>query len=35
MQVGHKRCGGPSKDNLKHKLYTTHNLWEEASLPSL
>jgi hypothetical protein len=22
-------------DNLKHKLYMAHNLWEEAPLPSL
>jgi len=35
MQVEWKWCGELSKDNLKHKLYTTHNLWEEASFPSL
>jgi hypothetical protein len=35
MQVEWKWCGGFSKNNLKHKLYTTHNLQEEAPLPSL
>jgi hypothetical protein len=35
MQVKHKSCGGPSRDNLKHKLHMAHNLWEEAPLPSL
>jgi hypothetical protein len=24
-----------NKDKLKHKFYTTHNLWEEVPLPSL
>jgi hypothetical protein len=35
MQFEWKWCGGLSKDNLKHKLYTTCNLWDEAPLPSL
>jgi len=35
MQIKWKWCDGPSKDNLKHKLYMAHNLKEEASLPSL
>jgi hypothetical protein len=35
MQVEWKWCGGLNIDNLKDKLYTTHNLWEEAPLPSL
>jgi hypothetical protein len=34
MQVERKWCDGFSKDNLKHKLYMTCNLWEEAPLPS-
>jgi len=33
MQVEWKWCNKFSKDNLKHKLYTTHNLWEEALVP--
>jgi hypothetical protein len=32
MQIESKWCGGLSKDNLKHKLYMAHNLWEEAPL---
>jgi hypothetical protein len=35
MQVEWKWWNGLSKDNLKHKIYTTHNLWEEAPFPSL
>jgi hypothetical protein len=35
VEVEHKWCNGLSRDNLKHKLYTTHNLWEEAPFPSL
>ncbi len=35
MQVEWKWCNKFSKDNFKHKLYTTWNLWEEALLPSL
>jgi hypothetical protein len=35
VQFEHKWCNGLSKDNLKHKIYMTHNLWEEAPLPSL
>jgi hypothetical protein len=35
MQVEWKSCDRLSKDNLKHKFYTTHNLWEEAPPPSL
>jgi hypothetical protein len=35
MQIESKWCSGLSKDKFKHKLYTTHNLWEEAPLPSL
>jgi hypothetical protein len=35
MQVERKWCGKLNKDNFKHKLYTAHNLWEEAPLPSL
>jgi hypothetical protein len=34
MQVEWKWCDGFSRDNLKHKLYTIHNLWKEAPLPS-
>jgi hypothetical protein len=30
-----KWCDELSKDNFKHKFYTTHNLWEEAPLSSL
>jgi hypothetical protein len=26
MQVESKWCGGFNKNNLKHKLYTAHNL---------
>jgi hypothetical protein len=33
MEIEHKWCGGLSKENLKHKLYMAHNLWEEAPLP--
>jgi hypothetical protein len=29
------KCSGLSKDNFKHKLYTAHNIWEEAPFPSL
>jgi hypothetical protein len=35
MHVEWKWCDGLSKDNLKHKLYTARNFWEEALLPSL
>ncbi len=36
MQVECKWCNEFNKgQNLKHKLYTTYNLWEEAPLPSL
>ncbi len=35
VQVECKWCNGLNRDNLKHKLYTTHNPWEEAPLPSL
>ncbi len=35
VQVEHKWCDGFSKDKFKHKLYTAHNLWEEAPLCSL
>ncbi len=35
MEVEHKWCNKLSKDNLKHKLYIAHNLWEETPLPSL
>jgi len=34
MQVEWKRCDIFNKDNFNHEFYTTHNLWEEASLPS-
>jgi hypothetical protein len=34
MEVEWKWCGGFSKNNFKHKLYTTHNLWEGAPLSS-
>jgi hypothetical protein len=35
MYVEYKWCDRLNKDNLKHKLYMAHNLWEEAPLPSL
>jgi hypothetical protein len=35
MQVKWKWCDKLSMDNLKHKLYTTCNLWKEAPIPSL
>jgi hypothetical protein len=35
VQVECKWCDEFSKENFKHKLYTTHNLWEEAPLCSL
>ncbi len=35
MQIEQKWCDKLSRANFKHKLYTTRNLWEEASLPSL
>jgi hypothetical protein len=35
MQVEWKWCNKLSRDNLKHELYTAHNLWEEAPLLSL
>jgi hypothetical protein len=35
MQVEWKWCNELAKDNFKHKLYTTHNHWEHAPLPSL
>jgi hypothetical protein len=33
VQVEWKWCSGLNRDNLQHKLYTTHNLWEEAPPP--
>ncbi len=35
VQVEWKWCDKINKNNLKHKLYTTRNLWEEAPPPSL
>jgi len=35
MQVEWKWCDRFSKENFKHKFYTTHNLWEEVPLPFL
>jgi hypothetical protein len=35
MQIEHKWCNKFNKDNLKLKLYTSHNIWEEAPFPSL
>jgi len=35
VQIKWKWCDGFNKDNLKHKLYTTRTLGEEAPLPSL
>jgi hypothetical protein len=35
MQIKCKWCNGFSKNNFKHKFYTTCNFWEEAPLPSL
>jgi hypothetical protein len=35
VQVDYKWCGVLSRDNFKHKFYTTCNLWEEAPLHSL
>ncbi len=35
VQVEWKWCDELSRDNLKHKLYMTCNIWEEAPLPSL
>jgi hypothetical protein len=35
MQVKWKWCGRLNRDNLKHKLHTAHNLWEETPFPSL
>ncbi len=35
VQVEWKWCNKLNKDNLKHKFYMAHNLWEEASFPSL
>jgi hypothetical protein len=35
VQVEWKWYGELSRANFKHKLYTTHNLWEEAPLASL
>jgi hypothetical protein len=35
VQVEWEWCNKFNKDNLKHKLYTTCNLWEEALIPSL
>jgi len=35
LQVKWKWCSELSKDNFKHKIYKTHNLWEETPLPSL
>ncbi len=29
MQIECKWCDGLNKNNLKHKLYMTHNLWED------
>jgi len=34
VQIECKWYGGLSKNNFKHKLHTTYNLWEEAALPS-
>jgi len=33
MQVEWKWCDEFSRDNFKHKFYTTHNHWAEAPLP--
>jgi hypothetical protein len=30
VQVEWKWCVGFSRDNLKHKLHTTRNFWDEA-----
>jgi hypothetical protein len=35
MQIEWKWCDRLSRDDLKHKLYIAHNLWEEAPFPSL
>jgi hypothetical protein len=35
MQVEWKWCSEFSRENFKHKLYMTCNLWEEAPFPSL
>jgi hypothetical protein len=35
LQVKWKWCSELSRDNLKHKIFKTHNLWEETPLPSL
>ncbi len=35
MYVEWKWCDKLNKDDLKHKLYTAHNLQEKAPLPSL
>jgi hypothetical protein len=35
MQIEWKWCGKLDNDNLKHKLYLAHNVWEKALLPSL
>jgi hypothetical protein len=35
VQIEWKWCNKVNKDNLKHKLYTTCNHWEEAPLPSI
>ncbi len=35
VQVEWKWCDGRNRDNFKHKLYITYNLWEEAPLSSL
>ncbi len=35
MQIEWKWCDKLNKDNLKHKFYTTCNLWEKAQFPSL
>jgi hypothetical protein len=35
VQIKHKWCNKLNRDNLKFKLYTSYNLYEEAPLPSL
>jgi hypothetical protein len=35
VQVECKWCSGLTKDNLIHKLYTTHNLWGRGTTPHL
>jgi hypothetical protein len=33
VQIERKWCNKLNRDNLKLKLYTVHNLWEETPLP--